>query len=212
MKKVLAFFGAFNPPTKAHVDLAKLAMEQTESNGVVFVPSKTEYIEEEQKKDWAFNRMDRLAMLERIRQKNYLWMSFSLHDMFSDDQPKTYDTLRFLRDNQGYDPTLLVGSDQFYRMEKEWEHVPEIAEEFGIVCIPRYMYHTADLLLQTRPFYQKIAPYVTLLDVPYEYEYNDISSTRARSLVKSLNITLNELENILPAEIFDYVVVKEEPF
>ena len=29
MKKALAFFGAFNPPTKAHLELARYAMEKT---------------------------------------------------------------------------------------------------------------------------------------------------------------------------------------
>ena len=46
MKRVLAFFGAFNPPTVAHVESARFAMERTGREGVVFVPSKSVYIRE----------------------------------------------------------------------------------------------------------------------------------------------------------------------
>ena len=48
MKKALAFFGAFNPPTLAHLDLARYAMEKTGRDTVVFVPSRSVYIRETQ--------------------------------------------------------------------------------------------------------------------------------------------------------------------
>ena len=40
MRQVLAFFGAFNPPTMAHVMMAQKALQETGKEGVVFVPSK----------------------------------------------------------------------------------------------------------------------------------------------------------------------------
>ena len=40
----LAFFGAFNPPTAAHLDLAHFAMERTGARRVLFVPSGQRYI------------------------------------------------------------------------------------------------------------------------------------------------------------------------
>ena len=54
MKKALAFFGAFNPPTTAHLELARYALEQTGRETVVFVPSRSAYIREEQGKDYAY--------------------------------------------------------------------------------------------------------------------------------------------------------------
>ena len=44
MKKNLAFFGAFNPPTLAHLDLAKFALDETGGEMAIFVPSKEAYI------------------------------------------------------------------------------------------------------------------------------------------------------------------------
>ena len=65
MKRVLAFFGAFNPPTVAHLDVARVAMEKTGREGVVYVPSKSVYIHDEQGKDFAYSDRQRLEMLRR---------------------------------------------------------------------------------------------------------------------------------------------------
>lgn len=204
MKKVLAFFGAFNPPTKAHIDLAKLAMEQTGRDKVVFVPSKSTYILNDQKKSFAFSDEERTDMLYEIRRSNS-WMDFITHDMISEKQPRSYETLQWLRDTYDFQPSLLVGGDQFARMEHEWKHVPEIAKEFGIVCIPRYLFHHTEELLKNVPFYQKIAPYVTLVKVPYEYEYNPISSSRARAYLRVVQEGLKDLRDAVPSEVYMYI-------
>ena len=69
MKNVLAFFGAFNPPTLAHLELARFAMEATGREGVVFVPSQARYIQNEQGKDYAYGDAQRLAMLRAAAEK-----------------------------------------------------------------------------------------------------------------------------------------------
>ena len=74
MKKALAFFGAFNPPTTAHLELAHYALEQTGRESVVFVPSRSAYIREEQGKDYAYSDRARLAMLRAAREKRP-WMA-----------------------------------------------------------------------------------------------------------------------------------------
>ena len=204
MKKVLAFFGAFNPPTKAHIDLAKLAMEQTGRDGVMFIPSKSDYILNDQKKGFAFSDEERIGMLYEISRSNS-WMAFTTHDMVSEKQPCSYETLQWLRDACDYQPSLLVGADQFARMEHEWKHVPEIAKEFGIVCMPRYLFHRTEGLLKNVPFYQKIAPYVTLVKVPYEYEYNPISSSRARAYLSVVQEGLKDLRDAVPSEVYVYI-------
>lgn len=38
MSGALAFFGAFNPPTVAHLELARFALEQTGRERAIFVP------------------------------------------------------------------------------------------------------------------------------------------------------------------------------
>ena len=70
----LAFFGAFNPPTVAHLNLARFAMTATEAQQVIFVPSKAVYIRAEQGKDFAYTDAERLAMLRKAAESRP-WMS-----------------------------------------------------------------------------------------------------------------------------------------
>ena len=60
----LLFGGAFNPPTKAHIHLAELALAETGRRQVIFMPSKSRYIEEDQGKDFAYSEEKRLALLK----------------------------------------------------------------------------------------------------------------------------------------------------
>ena len=89
MKKNLAFFGAFNPPTVAHLDLAKFALDQTSGEQVVFVPSKAVYIREEQGKDFAYTDQQRLAMLNAAAAMRP-WMRVSDWETRQENQPRTY--------------------------------------------------------------------------------------------------------------------------
>ena len=82
MKKVLAFFGAFNPPTNAHINLAEFAMKATERDEVIFVPSKGRYIADEQKKDYAFADAVRVEMLNDVK-IDRPWMTVCDYDITS---------------------------------------------------------------------------------------------------------------------------------
>ena len=73
MKNVLAFFGAFNPPTRAHLELADFAWRATGKEGVVFVPSRTDYIRDNQGKDAAYSNEERMEMLQKLAE-NRPWM------------------------------------------------------------------------------------------------------------------------------------------
>ena len=135
MKRVLAFFGDFNPPTVAHLDVARVAMEKTGREGVVYVPSKSVYIHDEQGKDFAYSDRQRLEMLHRAA-ANRPWMEVTDWEIRAEIQPRTYETLCHLR-NEGYALSLLVGSDKLPELEHGWRHVAEIAREFGFVCASR---------------------------------------------------------------------------
>ena len=107
MKKVLAFFGAFNPPTAAHLGLADYARQETGREGVIFVPSRTDYIRNDQGKDAAYSNDERTEMLRRLAEKRP-WMAVSDWELRQEDQPRTYRTLCHLRED-GYDAALLMG-------------------------------------------------------------------------------------------------------
>ena len=119
----LAFFGAFNPPTAAHLDLAHFAMERTGARRVLFVPSGERYILNDQGKDLAYGNSERVAMLRAAAEKRP-WMTVIDWETRQDTQPRTYTTLCHLRD-EGCQPALLIGSDKLAEMELLVIETPE---------------------------------------------------------------------------------------
>ena len=200
MKKILAFFGAFNPPTAAHIELAKFAKEQTGHEGVMFVPSKSVYISLSQGKDFAYSDLTRLEML-RAAASTRPWMDVTDIEIKAERQPRTYNTLCKLRDI-GYKPTLLLGSDKLPELENKWLYVKEMAEEFGIVCLARGDDDCQRILCEN-PFLSSIAERIKIVVTPKEMR--DVSSTKVRNALKGGKIT-DEIKNMLPSEILHFAI------
>ena len=196
MKRVLAFFGAFNPPTVAHIDLARFAMEQTGREGVVFVPSKAAYIRDEQGKDFAYTDVQRLGML-RAAADARPWMAVADWEITRPRQPRTYETLCHLRD-EGFDAALLIGSDKLAELEHGWLHVEDIAREFGFVCMTRGDDACAEMLAGD-PFLRALSPHIRLLETPQSLR--GVSSTAVRSRLTEIRRLRQEIAALVPGEI-----------
>ena len=195
MKTALAFFGAFNPPTLAHLAAARSAAEQTGTEPVIFIPSRSAYIRGDQGKDKAWPDEARLAMLKKLSETRP-WMAVSDIELKQDRQPRSYDTLCRLREG-GVRASLLMGSDKLRELERGWLHVEEIAREFGIVCVSRGEDDCAELLRQD-PYLRALSPYIRLVTAPEEIR--SVSSTRARRLLAE-NRDPAGLAALLPEEI-----------
>ena len=196
MKKNLAFFGAFNPPTVAHLDLAKFALDQTSGEQVVFVPSKAVYIREEQGKDFAYTDEQRLAML-RAAAANRPWMRVSDWETRQESQPRTFVTLCALRD-QGMEASLLLGSDKLKELSTGWLYVEEIAREFGIVCLTREK-DDCEAIIRADPLLNRLAACIQVLETPDTFR--DVSSTAVRRRVARIRALREEITAMTPEEI-----------
>ena len=194
MARSLAFFGAFNPPTRAHIDLAVIAREAVGAEDVIFVPSKSVYIRDEQKKSFVFSDEDRIEMLKRITsdRPKARWTDI---EMKQAEQPRTYHTLCMLRD-QGEDPALLIGADKLPELEHLWCYVREMADEFGIVCMDRGDMDCESIIRES-PFLLSL--HLQVVHVPDIYR--NVSSTRIRECLFQLNYLKNELLTLLPPEL-----------
>ena len=178
MKKVLAFFGAFNPPTLAHLKLAEFALKATGREAVVFVPSRSAYIREDQGKNFTYSDEGRVAML-RAAAETRPWMTVTDWEMTRETQPRSYETLCHLKED-GLDAALLMGSDKLAELEHGWKHVREIAEEFGIVCLSRGS-DDCERIIRESVFLQSLKPYIRVLETPEETRM--ISSTQIRNRI-----------------------------
>lgn len=202
MKKVLAFFGAFNPPTNAHVKVAENAMKKTGRDGVIFVPSKQEYIANVQGKDFAFSDHARWDMLCRIALQRP-GLGCSDHELRSEKQLRTYESLCMIR-QMGYDPTLLVGSDVLFDMEKHWKNVDKIANEFGIVVTDRYGNgRSVRKEIDGNPFFAPFKDRITVLGQP-ACEY--MSSSYARAALRGYMAFVGNIKSSMPEEILESVI------
>ena len=194
MARSLAFCGAFNPPTRAHIELADFARKEVGAKDVIFIPSKSKYILNEQQKGFAFSDEDRLEMLKKIadNRPEIRWTDIELKQP---EQPRTYHTLCKLRD-QGEDPMLLLGADKLPELDHLWMYVPEIASEFGIVCMDR-----ADMdcekMISESPFLLSLN--IRVVHVPDTYKF--VSSTRIRECLGQLYSLKEELQGLLPDEL-----------
>ena len=197
MTAILAFFGAFNPPTLAHLELARFAMEQTGREKVLFVPSKSAYIREEQGKDYAYSDQQRLAMLRAAAEKRP-WMAVTDWEMRQPRQPRTYDTLCHLRD-MGYAPSLLLGSDKLPELETVWTNVDRICKEFGMVCLARGGDPCGQMLRQDA-YLRSLSPYIQLLETPPDFRA--LSSTAVRRAVAQYRALEREIKAMVPEEVF----------
>ena len=196
MKRVLAFFGAFNPPTVAHIEAACVAMTATGREGVVYVPSKSVYIRDEQGKDYAYSDRQRLEMLRRAAASRP-WMAVSDWEIEREVQPRTYETLCHLRE-AGYAPTLPIGSDKLKELEHGWRHVEDIAREFGFVCTSRGADECASMIRQD-PYLATLANYIEVVETPDALR--EVSSTAVRQRLSRIQALWLEVGALVPAEI-----------
>jgi len=201
LKKVLAFFGAFNPPTKAHLELAHSAMLESGREGVVFVPSKSRYIRTQQGKDFAFSEETRLEMLNSAAHSRD-WMRVSDWEIRLSEQARTYRTLVHLRE-EGYEPALLMGSDKLPELETGWWHVDGIASEFGIVCMARGE-DDVEGMLANDPFLRKIAPFIQVIRTPDSHRL--VSSTLVRRRIFEIARLIKEAEKMTYTEILSLAI------
>ena len=189
------FGGAFNPPTKAHIELADAARRAADREKVVFVPSKQSYIRDDQKKDFAFTDGQRLGMLKDIAAERD-WMLVDDYELREEKQPRSYQTLCYLRE-KGIRCSLLFGSDKLPELKTGWLHIEEIGREFGFVVMTRAG-DDCRRMIEEDEYLSSLSKYITLVDTPEIYR--DYSSTEVRRLLKNGGDP-QKLKDMLPEEL-----------
>ena len=208
MIRALLFGGAFNPPTKAHIELAEFAMKETGSEKVIFVPSKQTYIRNDQGKNYAFTDAQRLQMLNKIAAGRE-WMIVSDYELNLPEQPRTYITLCHMRE-EGYACSLLFGSDKLGELNGGWKYIDEICSEFGIVCMARAE-DDCEEMIENDDYLRRIRNFITVVHTPAAYR--NVSSTQVREAFQQLCKARKQLNDLLPAELdslLEYTDIPEE--
>jgi nicotinate-nucleotide adenylyltransferase len=199
--KALMFGGAFNPPTKAHIELADAVRKVMEYDRVIFVPSKSTYIRDTQKKDFSFPEEERLRML-RLISIDRAWMFVSPYEINMAEQPRTFDTLNALKEQ--YKPEelkLLIGTDKLVELNPArgiWRHVEEIAVQYGFVVMERNG-DKARKIIEQDPFLRDLKDHFTVVSTPASY--SSISSSEVRQTMLEMHQNIKKLQDLVPPEL-----------
>lgn len=187
--KIIAVFGgSFNPPTIAHIKLAKQILNNIKSvEKVMFVPVSTKY-----NKDGLAPDKERFNMLKTICQ-NEKKLDVSSIELNSDRQLYTIETLQIIKEqNPDKDVYFVLGTDNLKEL-KTWHTADKLLEKFKVIVLERdndcveQIIQNDKLLLQYKDSFIKLKSIKKI----------DLSASYIRELVKNNK----SIEGIVPKGI-----------
>lgn len=170
MKRVLLYFGSFNPVHRGHIALAEYAVESNIADEVILIVSPQNPHKQSDELAAEFSRYEMCqAACQASKYPEKILVSAV---EFTLPRPSyTIDTLKFLSENFGDKMafSLLMGADNVERFDR-WKSYEQIVESYPIFVYPRRGYAV-----------EKFADRVTVLaDAPlFDYSATDVRTAIA---------------------------------
>lgn len=170
MKRVLLYFGSFNPVHRGHIALAEYAVESNIADEVILIVSPQNPHKQSDELAAEFSRYEMCqAACQASKYPEKILVSAV---EFTLPRPSyTIDTLKFLSENFGDKMafSLLMGADNVERFDR-WKSYEQIVESYPIFVYPRRGYAV-----------EKFADRVTVLaDSPlFDYSATDVRTAIA---------------------------------
>lgn len=186
--KIGFFGGSFNPPTNAHITLAKLALEKCELDKIIFVPMGDNY-----EKEGLAKAKDRYDMLKIVCKSE---KNFEVSDLEIKINKKlnTIDAFRLIEKvYPNEEKYFLMGADNFVKL-LEWKESESLINYSYIVFerekinLREYIKNT-DILKNTK------------VEVIENKDYKNKSATEFRNLFKENKIN----HDIIPEEVLEFI-------
>jgi len=195
----LAFFGgAFNPPTFAHLEIAKSLILDGHVQRVSFLPAALHKFKGEL--PFFELRTKLLQLLFRNAPDTCKWRldvrSWELNNLAG----TTEGLVNILRSHEGINrPTLIIGGDNFANLDK-WHNWQNLISSTNLVVLNREKLSVD--VLKSRPFYDEERHRIIHADIPH------ISSTMLRVAIK--NEKWNVAATMTPANVLDEIRQDED--
>jgi nicotinate-nucleotide adenylyltransferase len=177
----IIYGGAFNPPTKAHYEIAKYVIEQFPGCEFIFMPAGNVYNKQGLEKD---NK--RLEMLLLVCKKLDNKATIST---FEFEQEKFCGTYCTMEQFQG--AYFLMGADNLAEIEK-WIKYPDVVYQNQFIIMPREDYDI-EAIIESNEVLKKTRNHFIILN---EFDKIYISSTAYR---------LSKDDSLLLEEVADYI-------
>ena len=191
MKKLGFFGGSFNPPTYAHINIAKMSIEKFNLDAVYFVPVGNLY-----NKPSLIDENNRYKMLELICDDKIKVESIEL------GRKEPLNTLQaFELIEQKYKNTenyYIMGADNFEKLPT-WKNAKELIENYKYIIFERNGSNSKSLI-DTQELLKQNRDNFNFLNVE---QYSNVSSGIIRNLIQNENY--KECEEYTRPEIVQYI-------
>ncbi len=194
------FGGAFNPPTCAHLELAKQAKKIFNLDKVFFVPVGNLY-----KKDDLIDEKHRYEMLNRLCSK-YEYLDVSDLEMNLKINLKAIDVFEII--NEKYSKEIMqddleiyfiIGSDNLLKME-QWKSSQKLVEQYKYIVLERNEKDIENIFNKVELFRRNKSNF----NILKRDNHDEVSSTKIREYFKQ-----DEKEkacNMIPEEVYEYIL------
>ena len=191
--RIIIFGGTFNPPTRAHLDIATEALYYLDAEKVLFVPVSDLY-----KKDDVEISYHRVNMLN-LAIGNFRRLEIDFTEVDSVKLTYTYETIEKIKSQyQDKELFLLIGADNLEDF-KNWKNQRSIMENCSLLVVNRNN-SSIDEIIESNEILTEFKD--KIIEAPIEEI--EISSTEVRNRIASGE--LEGLENLVDKEVIDYIV------
>lgn len=188
--KIGFFGGSFNPPTNAHINLAKKTLKQCKLDKIILIPMNDNY----QKPNLA-KAEHRLKMLE-IACKNIKNIETSDIELKINKELSTIEAFTLIEQNYPDDEKyFIMGADNFIKI-RNWNQSQKLQNAYKYIILRR---NQIDLnqYIKTNAELKK-----NIYKIIENSEYKNSSSTMFRNL---LNQKKAGKQDIIPEEVYKYI-------
>lgn len=191
--RIVIFGGTFNPPTRAHLDIATEALYYLDAEKVLFVPVSDLY-----KKDDVEISYHRVNMLN-LAIGNFRRLEIDFTEVDSVKLTYTYETVEKIKSQyQDKELFLLIGADNLEDF-KNWKNQRSIMENCSLLVVNRNN-SSIDEIIESNEILTEFKD--KIIEAPIEEI--EISSTEVRNRIASGE--LEGLENLVDKEVIDYII------
>ena len=191
--RIVIFGGTFNPPTRAHLDIATEALYYLDAEKVLFVPVSDLY-----KKDDVEISYHRVNMLN-LAIGNFRRLEIDFTEVDAVKLTYTYETVEKIKSQyQDKELFLLIGADNLEDF-KNWKNQRSIMENCSLLVVNRNN-SSIDEIIESNEILTEFKDKV--IEAPIEEI--EISSTEVRNRIASGK--LEGLENLVDKEVIDYII------
>ena len=191
--RIVIFGGTFNPPTRAHLDIATEALYYLDAEKVLFVPVSDLY-----KKDDVEISYHRVNMLN-LAIGNFRRLEIDFTEVDAVALTYTYETVEKIKSQyQDKELFLLIGADNLEDF-KNWKNQRTIMENCSLLVVNRNN-SSIDEIIESNEILTEFKDKV--IEAPIEEI--EISSTEVRNRIASNE--LEGLENLVDKEVIDYII------